>query len=77
MRRARDVGVGQHCHSPQSRHRINQDLLPLAIELRGEKTDPRSVATRARQGGYKPFANQSSVMPMRGIVRVNCCNARV
>src|SRR5262249_40596426 len=57
MRRRRDVGVGQHCHSTQSRHRLDQDLLSLAIEFRREKADPSSVASRASQRGYKPFAN--------------------
>src|SRR5262245_32576247 len=44
-RRSAVVGIGKHRDAADSRHRLNENLLPLAVELRGKNCDAGGVAT--------------------------------
>src|SRR5262249_4864379 len=44
-RRRADIGIRKHRDAADSRHRLNENFLPLAVELRGKNCDAGGVAT--------------------------------
>jgi hypothetical protein len=48
--------------SPRPRHRLDQNVLPFAVEFGRQQTDSHDVATRAGEV-TSPFVTMSSLMP--------------
>jgi hypothetical protein len=50
-----DLGVGQRRQPAHARHRINQNVLPLAVEFRGQDADAGDVAAGSRKRWHQPL----------------------
>ena len=55
MVRRGDVGIRHRRDPARPRHRLDQNVLPFAVEFGREQTDSSHVAARARERGYQPF----------------------
>jgi hypothetical protein len=64
------VGIGQCRHAAKSGHRLDQDFLPLAVELGGEQADPGRVTAgagqRVHQSGSDHIVRKSEDRNCRG-----------
>src|SRR5262249_7753296 len=72
-----DIGVGKRRNAAHARHRLDEYVLSLAVELgRDSKLIPVMLPPGRASDAAKPSATMSSVMPMSGMVRVSVCRAR-
>jgi len=53
-----DHGIGQRRNLLHAWHSLDQDLLPLAVELGCEQADTGDVAARLGERGRKAFADE-------------------
>jgi len=53
----RDGGIGERCYPANPRHRINQDILMLVVELWRQKADPGDTTAGLRKRRVEALAN--------------------
>ena len=72
------AGIGESRHAANPRQGFDQDVLSLAVKLRGKNADPRGIAIGAGERFYKSLPDHIACDPNDGnalgclLYGVNC-----